>query len=1005
MNVACRMTNCFKLSKFQQFCCIFIFYILHSSFYIPEIFAQTPSQFKQIKDKEGLLGNVINCFLQDRDGFLWIGTYDGLKRYSGGHTNVFRPNRRDSTSICNNVIHEMCEDQTGRIWFSTDAGIAFYDKQKNSFTNFTTYQNTPLNGCFNILLGMDGNIWFSSYWQGFFKYDVKTNKIEKIGQPKKNGIVQNGLVEDKLNQGIWIGTNEGMYFYDYPTKTLQNYLNNPHKFEILTTNESVALTIHQNQLIFADNNKSEIIFFDLKEKKITKTFKPESKIKQSYFDAATIFVDKYHHLWVSTWNYIVFYIEPENNKIVQLFHDKTKPSSIANDFFWAAWEQTDGSIWLGTTNGISIHNPDRNFYKVYDISELFPALDEEFGVGTFIEDATDGSWWLGTSLRGLIHYFPQKNTLKIYKLPNKTAILPYGGIVANLREFENQLYFLSGNALFQFNKKSQAFKQLNTKPVVRGLTLQNDKAWVIIADKKIASYHIPTGVWKEYDLENLFIDKQHELGSPFVDSFGRFGLISDREGIFYYDSAKDKFEPLRAKKPVEFSTFYSMVLPDKLGHLWIYGKDIVKINLKTQEATTVFETERAGNAIIDNHQNHWLGLYNRYQIFNPKTGQTQQFDLPFNAENAKYYTKLFKLRNGNILTAQKSNLIEFSPEKINLKSPIGKILLDKISLADSSFLLHGDSAHVRLKHDKNTFTITHGIIDQYDETKYQYYYQLKGYSDDWIATDVNSTTFTNLDGGDYIYSLKAVRSDGVSTAVRTLFIDLDTIFYKTAWFKVLFVLFSMMIIFLLFRYRSNQRKKIHHLQLQSTRLEKDKSDIQYQNLINHLNPHFLFNSLTSLNSLIMTEPKTASKFLQKLSAIYRYILQSKDKEVVSLDQELSFVKNYIELQKSRFDEGIDFRIDVSEEYLASGIVPVTLQNLFENAIKHNTIEEDKPLIISIFVEDECLIVKNNLQKKQFVETSNKQGLDSLKKLYQYLSSRPLETIETENEFIVKVPLI
>ena len=193
--------------------------------------------------------------------------------------------------------------------------------------------------------------------------------------------------------------------------------------------------------------------------------------------------------------------------------------------------------------------------------------------------------------------------------------------------------------------------------------------------------------------------------------------------------------------------------------------------------------------------------------------------------------------------------------------------------------------------------------------------------------------------------------------------------------------------------------------MQSTRLEKDKTEIQYQNLINHLNPHFLFNSLTSLNSLIMTEPKEASKFLQKLSLIYRYILQNKDKEMVSLGQELDFVNHYVILQKSRFDEGLQINIDVDTDCLLYRIVPVTLQNLFENAIKHNSIEEDNPLIISVFVNNEFLFVKNNLQLKKFVDTSNKQGLKNLKNLYKYLSNKPLEIIETENEFMVKIPLL
>jgi LytS/YehU family sensor histidine kinase len=213
------------------------------------------------------------------------------------------------------------------------------------------------------------------------------------------------------------------------------------------------------------------------------------------------------------------------------------------------------------------------------------------------------------------------------------------------------------------------------------------------------------------------------------------------------------------------------------------------------------------------------------------------------------------------------------------------------------------------------------------------------------------------------------------------------------------------LIYAFVKFRANKKAKIIQLEIQSTRLEKDKTEIQYQNLINHLNPHFLFNSLTSLNSLIMTEPKEASKFLQKLSLIYRYILQNKDKEIISLEQELAFVKHYIELQKSRFDDGLQINIAVKKEFLNLGIVPVTLQNLFENAIKHNSIEEGKPLIISVFIEDDYVVIMNNIQLKKYVQTSNKQGLESLKSLYKYLSKKPFVIFETEDKFIVKIPLL
>ncbi len=194
--------------------------------------------------------------------------------------------------------------------------------------------------------------------------------------------------------------------------------------------------------------------------------------------------------------------------------------------------------------------------------------------------------------------------------------------------------------------------------------------------------------------------------------------------------------------------------------------------------------------------------------------------------------------------------------------------------------------------------------------------------------------------------------------------------------------------------------------LKSLELEKEKSVVQYQNLLNQLNPHFFFNSLTSLNSLIYKDQQLASDFLQQLSKIYRYMLENKDKELVTLESEINFVKNYIELLKTRFRNGLIVEIEISEKCYEKLIVPVTLQIMIENALKHNIIDEDSPLTINVHTEDNYLFIENNLQRKNRIEGSHNQGLTNYKNLYQYLSPmRAVEAIEIEGKFVVKIPLL
>jgi len=188
-------------------------------------------------------------------------------------------------------------------------------------------------------------------------------------------------------------------------------------------------------------------------------------------------------------------------------------------------------------------------------------------------------------------------------------------------------------------------------------------------------------------------------------------------------------------------------------------------------------------------------------------------------------------------------------------------------------------------------------------------------------------------------------------------------------------------------------------------LEREKVNVQYDNLKNQLNPHFLFNSITSLQGLIYENQDLAADFLQQLSKVYRYVLQNKENEHVTLETEVKFIENYLSLLKTRFGEVFTYQISLTDMALEKKIVPVTLQVLIENAVKHNSMTLDKPLYISIYDNDDYLVVENPLQPKASVETSNKMGLSNLQKLYGFLTPKPIQIEEAEIIFRIKIPLL
>lgn len=189
-------------------------------------------------------------------------------------------------------------------------------------------------------------------------------------------------------------------------------------------------------------------------------------------------------------------------------------------------------------------------------------------------------------------------------------------------------------------------------------------------------------------------------------------------------------------------------------------------------------------------------------------------------------------------------------------------------------------------------------------------------------------------------------------------------------------------------------------------LKKMNLQTQLQGLQNQINPHFLFNSLNSLSSLIGENPRQAEKFLNEMSKTYRYLLRNNEEEFTTLATELQFIRSYFHLLKTRYGKGIQLKMEVDAGFENHLIAPLTLQLLVENAVKHNMILKDQPLVISMYVTpNEQLVVKNNLQRKTTGVISEKVGLKNIQDKYKLMNQSPISIEETKDEFTVSIPLI
>lgn len=189
-------------------------------------------------------------------------------------------------------------------------------------------------------------------------------------------------------------------------------------------------------------------------------------------------------------------------------------------------------------------------------------------------------------------------------------------------------------------------------------------------------------------------------------------------------------------------------------------------------------------------------------------------------------------------------------------------------------------------------------------------------------------------------------------------------------------------------------------------LRRNSAQAQVQLVKNQINPHFLFNNLNVLSGMVIKDHPDANHFIEEFSKVYRYILKNQEKELVELKSELDFIQPYIFLLNKRFDEGLVVEINIPDQYRGYYVIPVALQMLIENAIKHNIVSRSKPLHIKIQANgNQTLSIKNNLQLRKESEISTRIGLQNISKRYELISGKKVIIHQTDNSFEVTLPLL
>lgn len=994
--------------------------------------------FEHLTEKDGLSNENVTDILRDKDGFLWFSTSFGINRYDGRRFEVFRHNRMDSTTMLNNFVTAICEDLQGNIWGSTEDGIFCYEKARGTFRNYRSWDKSLYPRVNAIYCDRKGTIWAGSEF-GLVRLKPESGQFEyfRFDETDPCSLTHNrvgklGIAPDPSGYGLWVATNRGLNFFDFENEDFTNHRNvqdttvfNNHKVNALHPGKNGVLWLF-------DENTKEIKGLNTRTHKITHRIDVKSSLKNPY--AGYIFETATGHLWFSSNSYEIVRIDLNDNYRTDFIkNDITNPSSIIGDYVGCAWEDKDHTLWLGSTAGISRYNHDRMFYRVIRLAEKYPEMDNNWHITCMTQNPYNGEWWIGSREGKIYVYDPVTETSRVIDILKLAKGLGEPDFIVDI-DFHEGLalicsidqptfqYDIKSNSVSRFYGLTGKYRDIKT----RVMTPESDSTYIL------GNNYLPILRWnsKNNSIQEIRFHKSEDPDGLTYSAGWLNGTKDHGSWMSAQNSSAGYIHPgdsliytvdLNIGMKVGKGGYFNSLSVDKGGNVFFSyisqglfqlkkRKSKVEsaddVEMRFWDTSNGLHSENLQSSASDRDGNIWCASFNKFSVLNPETNSIFSFKINLSENNSFYYNYFIPLQNGHMLTNIKGNLVEFFPEKMKREFPTGIPLISSVKLPDKTIYI-SDQKDLVLRPEENFISIRFGCLSMTEYYPYTFRYRLEGVNNDWVESGMNSeAVYSNLPSGKYLFRLQIVSKDqNRQSEEKQLSIIILTPFYKSWWFITAIILIALGTLYYGIQARVQNLRNINILRSKAQLLEKEKTAVMYENLKQHLNPHFLFNSLTSLSSLIRIDPKQAGEFLDKMSKVYRYILRNKENETVPLGEELKFVEMYNQLQKTRFGNGLVVRTEIPEDYYHRKIAPVTLQNLVENAIKHNIADQESPLVIHMYIDDDCLVVQNNLQRKTFVETSNKQGQNSMMSLYKYLSQRPVIIEETTDFYTVKIPLI
>lgn len=895
--------------------------------------------FKNYSVESGLPFVQVSCMFQQKNGYLWSGGYGGVCRFDGKSFFVVNP----KSGLIDHNVNAIAEDETGAVFVGTNKGLSIINnnhiynyKKESGLTN--PYITALCNGYHHSM--------YIGTKKGMFIFsNGKVKAVKKLENYKINCIYKSD------SSILFIGTDDGLVLYGHDKFELVTNLNG------LSSNQINCITLQKNKLVIGTAKGLSV--YDLETKKITNYFIENGLIDENI---TSVLNQNNEIIWVGSQNGLLkfdgfqfsyYNIGADNN----------------SNLVRCLVQDREDNMWIGSHSGL---------FRFKDNS--FSTFDKINGPGNafifqiFRDNKND--LWMTSENNGVYKY--SQGYFKRYGISDG---LTTNSVKSGLQDREGRLIFGTTEDITQF--KNERFYSIPI-PELKG----SREVMFLASDNKLwigGSNGVASLIWKNNKPESKFYPIN------FKAEFQVYGLCEDEDHNIYigtqhaglYKLSGDSMVHLSAKLNWEYEDFLALRYTN--GHLFVGSLDgLLIIDTKTNEVKRVTLNDGLNSEYVyslefaENKKVLWSGTNQGINKLNlQKLFKEDKIEITSYGKQEGFAgvecngNGIWEDTDGTLWFGTVSGIVKHEPFNLKSNTVQNSTLIQKIQIFNEDTLLANNST---LPYNYSTIAFTYRGICLTNPDKVLYQKKLEGLDKDWSEPGPEDySKYANLTPGKYVFKVRSCNNEGVWDTEETTFsFTIARPFYLTWWFILIIFVLIGGTIFIVFRVRLLSIAKKQKLEFNR---KVEMSKIELKALRSQMNPHFIFNSLNSIQHYIFhTKSDEAIKYLSKFARLVRIILNNSDKPTVTVEEDLEALKLYLELEQMRFEEKFVYEvvIDPSVDTDYDIMPPMLMQPYVENAILHglNPSPKKGKLIIHLSAKNNfliCTITDNGIGREKAAE--------------------------------------